>query len=83
MKNLAEATEKICELKGSLCALDTLLGALVHQLPPQQRAELLRTFESHAEVARTVLLHAPISEHTLGAFERDVKRTSSFIRGGV
>jgi hypothetical protein len=74
MKNLQDATEKICELNGNLVALDTLLSALVTVMPPELRQTLLRTFESHAEVARTVMLHAPISELTIVAFERDVRR---------
>ena len=74
MKNLQDATEKICELKGNLVALDTLLSAMVSVMPPELRQTFLRTFESHAEVARTVMLHAPISELTIVAFERDVRR---------
>ncbi|MBI5255153.1 MAG: hypothetical protein HY855_01535 [Burkholderiales bacterium] len=79
MKNLQEATEKICELKGSLVALDALMAALLHELPQAQRAGLRRRFESHTEVARTVMLHATISEHTLQAFELDVARMSALI----
>lgn len=79
MKNLAEATERICELKGSLCALEALMSAMLHELPPDSRPALRRTFETHVEVARTVLLHSPISEHTLSAFERDVRRTAALI----
>jgi hypothetical protein len=79
MKNLQEATEKICDLKGSLVALDALMTALLQELPTHMRAELLGAFARHAEVARTVLLHAPISESTIAAFERDVSRMSAFI----
>jgi hypothetical protein len=79
MKNLQEATERICDLKGSLVALDALVTALLHVLPQDTRAELARVYEGHAEVARTVLLHAPISEHSIAAFERDVRRTSALI----
>jgi len=79
MKNLQEATERICELKGSLLALDALVTALLHALPRPLRTELLNTFEGNAEVARTVLLHAPISEHTIAAFDRDVSRMSALI----
>lgn len=74
MKNLQDATERICDLKGSLVALDALMAAVLHTLPDAQRAEMLRRFEGHTEVARTVMLHASISEHTLQAFERDVAR---------
>ena len=80
MNNLQEATEMICDLKGSIVALDALVTALLHVLPQGERAELLRTFEAHSEIARTVLLHAPISEHTIAAFERDVHRTTALIR---
>ena len=79
MKNLQEATEKICDLKGSLVAMDALVTALIHVMPREMRAELLSTFEGHAEVARNVLLHTPISEHSIAAFERDVRRTSALI----
>jgi hypothetical protein len=79
MKNLQQATEMICDLKGSLVAMDALFTALVRQLPAESREELSRAFSLHAEVARTVLLHAPISDFTVAAFERDVSRLSSVI----
>ena len=79
MKNLQEATERICELKGSLMAVDALLTALLLDLPPATRQALLRAFEAHAEVARTVLLNAPTSDLTIASFEHDVARTSALI----
>jgi len=79
MKNLQQATEMICDLKGSLVAMDALFTALVRQLPAESRHELTQAFSLHAEVARTVLLHAPISDFTVAAFERDVSRLSSVI----
>ena len=79
MKNLQEATERICELKGSQVALEALVTAMLHELPGPLRAALLRTFESHAEVARTELLNAPTSDLTIAAFERDVQRTLTAI----
>ena len=80
MKDLQEATEKICELKGSLVAVDVLLTALCKALPETDRNDLLAAVTRNAEVARTVLLHAPISEHTLSAFERDIGRMAEMIR---
>jgi len=80
MKNLQDATEKICELKGSLVAMDTLLASILKVLPDSARRELLQSFVEHSEVARTVLLHTPISESTLAAFEHDVRRNSALIR---
>lgn len=79
MKNLQEATEMICDLKGSLVALDAFVTALLDVMPVEIRPNLLRAFEGNAEVARTVLIHIPISEHAIAAFERDVRRTSALI----
>ena len=79
MNNLNEASERICELKGSLLALDALAGALMRTLPARARADLMRTFDTHAEVARTVLLHAQVSDHTIAAFERDIARTRQLL----
>lgn len=75
MKNLQEVTERVCELKGSLVALDVLVTAMLGALPQQARAELLQRYAVHAEVARIALMHTPISEHTLAAFENEVRRT--------
>ena len=79
MKNLQEATEKICELKGSQVALDALVTALLQEVPTELRDRVARSFAGNAEVARTVLLHAPISESMMMAFERDVARMATFI----
>jgi hypothetical protein len=80
MNNLQEATELICDLKGSLLALDALMTALLDGMSPAQRVELGQRFAMNTEVARTVLLHEPISDHTLLGFERDAKRLETLIR---
>lgn len=79
MKNLQEATEKICELKGSLVALETVLTTLLTCLPAQTRSNLDRLFARHAEVVGTVMLHTAISEHSIAAYERDVSRLKGLI----
>lgn len=83
MKNLQEATERICELKGSLIALDALLPALLETLSPSAHAALARSFEARAETARTVMLNTDISDHVMAAFERDVARTRAVLDGAV
>lgn len=83
MKNLQEATEMICDLKGSVLALDALVGALIYALPADARAEVLRRFEAHAEVARTVLLQTEISELSITAFERDVSRATKIVNASL
>jgi hypothetical protein len=50
-------------------------------MPASQRTLLHGAFAAHAEVARTVLLHAPISEHTIAGFEHDVDRMAALIAG--
>ena len=80
MKDLQEATERICDLKGSLLALDALLTAILSGLSAPERAALAARFALGAEVARTVLLHEPISDHTIVGFERDVKRIEHLIQ---
>ncbi len=82
MKNLQEATEKICELKGNLVALDALVSALISQWPEPARAELLRVFSVNIEIARTVLLNAPVSDLTVAAFDHDTGRMAAFLRSG-
>lgn len=75
MKSLSEATERICERKGSVLCIHAVLAALIEDMAPAQRARVAALLDTHAEVARTVLLNAPISEHTLAAFEREIART--------
>jgi hypothetical protein len=82
MKDLQEATERICELKGSLIALDVLVTALMDALPAEAREDVMARFARHAEIARTVLLHEPISELTIGAFENDVRRIAALADDG-
>jgi hypothetical protein len=83
VKNLQDATERICELKGSLVALDALLPALVEAVSPAVHAQLMRSFEAHAEAARTVILHADISDVVLATFERDVARNRAVLARGA
>ena len=83
MNNLQEATERICELKGSLVALDALVPAVIEALSPAARARLLTSFDAHAEAARTVLLHADISDVVLASFERDAARNRAILQGSA
>lgn len=82
MKNLQEATERICELKGSLIALEALVPALIEVLPASARAMLTAAFEARAEAARTILLHADISDVVIATFERDVVRHRAVLECG-
>lgn len=81
LKNLQEATERICELKGSLVALDALVPAVIEALSASTLARLIESFDAHAEAARTVMLHADISDVVLATFERDVARNRALLQG--
>ena len=81
MKNLQDVTERICELKGGMIAVDALLPAVLSALPPASLAVVGQSFAAHAEAARTVMLNAPISDHVLATFERDVARTQAVLGG--
>lgn len=80
MKNLQEATERICELKGSLIALDALVPAVIGAVPDAARARIADAFDAHSEAARTVLIHTDVSDLVLEAFERDVRRNRALLQ---
>lgn len=81
MKNLQEATERICELKGSQVALQALVPAVIEALSASARTRLMVSFDAHAEAARTAMLHADISDVVLASFERDVARNQALLQG--
>lgn len=83
MQNLQEATERICELKGSLVALDALVLAFVQTLSEPMRARMLESFDANAEAARTVLVFADVSDIVLTTFECDVARNRTALLGSV
>lgn len=80
LKNLQEATERICELKGSLIAFDALLPAVIDALSPPALRRLMQSFDAHAEAARTVMLHTDLSDLVLAAFERDIARNRALLQ---
>lgn len=77
MKDLQEATEKICDLKGSLMAVETLMNAFLRCVPPNVLPSLEAAFHEEAEIARVGLLSGLSGESLLSAFERDIQRTSA------
>lgn len=83
MKNLQEATERICDLKGSQVALDALVPAVIEALSASALARLVVSFDAHAEAARTAMLHADISDLVLASFERDVARNRTLLQDSM
>ena len=79
MRNLQQAAERICELKGNLVALESLIVAALSSLSNEERDRLRPAFERCAEAARSSLIQAPISEHTIAAFESRIARTDALL----
>ena len=79
MNNLQQATERICELKGNVLALDALCAALLQQLAPPARERFRVTFEGWVELAHTAMLNADISEHAIASFAHDAARIGALI----
>lgn len=82
MKNLQEATERICELKGSLVAFDALMPAVIDTLSASALARLTASFDAHAEAARTVMLNSDMSDMVLNTFEREIARNRALLQRG-
>jgi len=80
LRNLQEATVRICELKGSLVALDALLPAVIETLSAAALARLRASFDAHAEAALTVMLHSDMSDVVLRTFEREVARNRALLQ---
>jgi hypothetical protein len=77
MQTLQEATEKICELKGSVLALECITAALVQALSPAQRAVFAAELGRELEACETMLLGAVVSEWTVKGFQHDAQRAST------
>ncbi len=80
MKNLQEATENICRLKGNALALETLLMAVCETLSAEQRRQVARSMVQQAEAGQSVLLASAVSEHLVAAYEADVRRLSARVQ---
>jgi hypothetical protein len=74
MQNLQEATEKICDLKGNVLALETVNDALLQTLRPELQPVFLKNLSAAREACLSQLLGAVVSDSTVAAFERDVQR---------
>jgi len=82
MRSLHDATERICELKGDLIAQEVLTTSLLLALSPEASMRFRQQFARASETARVVLFNAPVSEHTLMAFERGIQRTLTLMGAG-
>ncbi len=68
--------EQICELQGSLLAIECFLNAMAEALPADTRQVVRAFYASETEAFRAALMASTAPEATVAAFERDVQRTS-------
>jgi hypothetical protein len=81
MKDLNDATEKICQLFGMVMAQECVSMALLRTLPPGARELAQAELRKEMGAARILLRNAQVSELTLAAFEerqRAVEKLWSF-----
>lgn len=78
MKDLPEAMENICRLKGEAIGMQAMINAIVQTLPMPQLAHTLRIFETETEAAKVVLLNsARANEHVLDGLDAYALQVSS------
>lgn len=81
MENLQEMTEKICQLKGELVALQTVIDALFRALPPHVVKEVAAQHAEAVEIARVTLLNSErVGEFVISSFDLHAQNTSSMLR---
>lgn len=77
MDTVDDVAKKVCELKGSLLAVECMLQAMALTLPESHRATVRQQLQCETEACRVALLGALISEHTLAQFELDAQRLTT------
>lgn len=81
MKDLQDAIEKICELKGECLALQTLLNALVHSLPPEMLRTVAAQHAAALESVRITLLNSDrAGDSVASSFEHHAENMESMMR---
>ena len=71
--------EQICELQGSLLAIECFLNSVAEAMPAEQRQVVRAFYASETEAFRAALMTSTAPEATVAAFERDVQRTGSVL----
>ena len=74
MDELETLREQICELQGSLLAMECFMNALSEALPDDSRPAVRAFYANESEAFRAALMSSTAPEATVSAFERDVQR---------
>lgn len=71
--------EQICELQGSLLAIECFMNAMAEALPVETRQVVRAFYASETEAFRAALMASTAPEATVSAFERDVQRAAGVL----
>lgn len=81
MKDLQEATEQICKLKGEAMGMQCVINAILRALPPREFEAVMLEYEQEIEVARVVLLnHASIGDAVIHGLDTYAQQVSAMTR---
>jgi len=78
MKDLQEATEKICLLKGQALAMECLFMAILRALPETQLRQALHEYDVESDIVREAIEHMPRARSlVLSGFETFFQRVKA------
>ncbi|KWD49692.1 hypothetical protein WL67_20860 [Burkholderia ubonensis] len=81
MKDLQEATEKICELKGENMALLVVVDALLRSMPQEQLDRFIAAHAQASEVGRVTLLNSDrVGESVVSSFDMHTQNFANLAR---
>ncbi|AOJ65391.1 hypothetical protein WJ32_23170 [Burkholderia ubonensis] len=81
MKNLQDAIEKICELKGENMALHTVTSALLQSMHKEQLDRFIAVHAQIAELARVTLINSDLAgESVISSFDLHTQNLSNLAR---
>lgn len=71
MKNLQEATEHICWLKGEIMALRALLTSILDTRQPDDLTAIRQSFEENIELAQVTCSNALVGDAVVSGLEKE------------
>lgn len=71
MKNLQEATEHICWLKGEIMALRALLTSILDTRPTDDLRKIRQSFEENIELAQVTCSNALVGDAVVSGLETE------------
>jgi hypothetical protein len=76
----ATAERMALELKGNVLAIEVMFSAMTYALPDGMRLQVLGNLDIEADRARTMLVHALVSDTVRESFEAHVVRYKTILQ---